>query len=151
MNLCEEIFSIRVDGEDFRRITDNDFWDLIPNWSADDSKIFFLSFRETLDIFMMNADSSNLVEVYDSGFHDSDLHGSSGKLKDLLQSVDQMLKTTPKDIKEEVGNDIRLEMDKIVLGSLGLSKKDVLNLYDELKTLVDLRCEKADNVRKSQK
>ena len=80
MNLCEEIFSIRVDGEDFRRITDNDFWDLIPNWSADDSKIFFLSFRETLDIFMMNADGGNLVEVYDSGFHDSDLHCSGGKL-----------------------------------------------------------------------
>jgi len=62
------------------RLTDNEFGDLIPNWSADDSKIFFLSFHETLDIFMMNADSSNLVEVYDSGFHDSDLHGSSGKL-----------------------------------------------------------------------
>jgi len=80
VNLCEEICSIRVDGEGFMRHTDNDLWDLIPNWSADDSKIVFLSFRETLDIFMMNADGGNIVEVYDSGFHDSDLHCSDGKL-----------------------------------------------------------------------
>jgi len=80
INLCEEICSIRVDGEDFRRITDNILWDLVPNWSADDSQIVFLSFRETLDIFMMDADGGNTVEVYDSGFHDSDLHCSDGKL-----------------------------------------------------------------------
>ena len=80
INLCEEICSIRVDGEDFRRITDNTLCDLVPNWSADDSQIVFLSFRETLDIFMMDADGGNTVEVYDSGFHDSDLHCSDGKL-----------------------------------------------------------------------
>ena len=80
INLCEEICSIRVDGEDFRRITDNILCDLVPNWSADDSQIVFLSFRETLDIFMMDSDGGNTVEVYDSGFHDSDLHCSDGKL-----------------------------------------------------------------------
>ena len=80
INLCEEICSIRVDGEDFRRLTNNDLGDLVPCWSADDSQIFFLSFRETLDIFMMDADGGNIVEVYDSGFHDSDLHCSDGKI-----------------------------------------------------------------------
>lgn len=80
INLCEEICVIRVDGEDYRRLTDNGLWDLVPCWSADDSKIVFLSFRETLDIFMMDADGSNIVEVYDSGFHDSDLHCSDGKI-----------------------------------------------------------------------
>jgi len=80
VNLCEEICSISVDGNDFRRLSDNDLWDLVPNWSADDSQMFFLSFRETLDIFRMDADGGNIVEVYDSGFHDSDLHCSDGKL-----------------------------------------------------------------------
>jgi Tol biopolymer transport system component len=80
INICEEICSIRVDGDDFRRLTDNEFWDLVPCWSDDDSQIAFLSFRETLDIFMMDADGSNIREVYDSGFHDSDLHYSNGKL-----------------------------------------------------------------------
>jgi len=80
INLCEEICSIRVDGNGFRRLTDNEFWDLVPCWSSDDSQIFFLSFRETLDIFRMDADGSNIREVYDSGVHDSDLHCSDGKL-----------------------------------------------------------------------
>jgi Tol biopolymer transport system component len=80
INLCEEICSIRVDGNGFRRLTDNEFWDLVPCWSSDDSQIAFLSFRETLDIFMMDADGSNIIVVYDSGFHDSDLHYSNGKI-----------------------------------------------------------------------
>jgi Tol biopolymer transport system component len=80
INLCEEICSIRVDGDDFKRLTDNEFWDLVPCWSDDDSQIAFLSFRETLDIFMMDADGSNIREVYDSGFHDSDLHYSNDRI-----------------------------------------------------------------------
>jgi hypothetical protein len=80
INLCEEICSICVDGENYRRLTDNEFWDLVPCWSSDDSQIAFLSFRETLDIFMMDADGSKIRAVYDSGFHDSDLHYSNGKI-----------------------------------------------------------------------
>ena len=80
INICEEICSIRVDGENYRRLTDNEYWDLVPCWSSDDSQIAFLSFRETLDIFIMDADGSNIREVYDSGFHDSDLHYSNGKI-----------------------------------------------------------------------
>jgi Tol biopolymer transport system component len=80
VNVCEEICTIRVDGEGYRRLTDNEFGDLVPCWSADDSQIFFLSFRETMDIFMMDADGSDIAEVYDSGFQDSDLHYSDGKI-----------------------------------------------------------------------
>ena len=80
VNTCEEICSIQVDGKDFKRITNNDQWDLLPCWSDDDSSIFFLSFRETLDIYRMDADGGNVIEVYDSGFQDSDLHSSAGKL-----------------------------------------------------------------------
>lgn len=80
VNICEEICSIHVDGKDFTRITNNSLWDLLPCWSADDSSIFFLSFRETLDIYRMDADGGNVVKVYDSGFQDSDLHSSGGRL-----------------------------------------------------------------------
>jgi len=80
INICEEICSIRVDGENYRRLADNEYCDLVPCWSSDDSQIAFLSFRETLDIFIMDADGSNIREVYDSGVHDSDLHCSGGKI-----------------------------------------------------------------------
>ena len=80
IKILEEICSISVNGDDFRRITNDNLWDLVPNWSFDDSAIFFLSFRETLDIFSMDANGKNIIKVYDSGFHDSDLHTSSGKL-----------------------------------------------------------------------
>jgi Tol biopolymer transport system component len=60
--------------------SNNSLWDLVPCWSADDSQIFFLSLRENLDIFRMDADGNNIVKVYDSGFHDSDLHCSDGKI-----------------------------------------------------------------------
>ena len=77
---CEEICSISVDGEDYKRLTDNDQGDIVPCWSADDSQIVFLSFRETLDIYIMDADGGNIREFYDSGFHDSDLHCCNGKI-----------------------------------------------------------------------
>jgi len=80
INLCEEIFSIRIDGSDYKRLTDNSLWDLVPSWSADDSQIFFLSFRENLDIYRMGVEGGNRTVFYDSGFHDSDLHCSDGKI-----------------------------------------------------------------------
>jgi Tol biopolymer transport system component len=63
VNLCQEICSIGVDGTNYRRLTDNRFWDLIPCWTEDDSRIVFLSYRETLDIFMMNADGSEQINI----------------------------------------------------------------------------------------
>ncbi|MCW4033919.1 MAG: hypothetical protein NWF03_00995 [Candidatus Bathyarchaeota archaeon] len=80
VNLCQEICSIDVDGENYRRITDNNSWDLIPCWNSDGSRIFFLSYRENLDIFVMNSDGSNITLFYDSGDHDSDMHYSNGKI-----------------------------------------------------------------------
>jgi Tol biopolymer transport system component len=80
VNLCQEICRVDVNGKNYQRITNNNVWDLIPCWTEDDSKIVFLSFRETLDVFMIDADGKNAVLVYDSGGHDSDLHYSTGKL-----------------------------------------------------------------------
>jgi Tol biopolymer transport system component len=80
VNLCQEICKVDLDGKNYQRITNNNVWDLIPCWTQDDSQIVFLSFRETLDIFMMDSDGTNTVLVYDSGGQDADLHYSSGKL-----------------------------------------------------------------------
>lgn len=71
----EEICTIGVDGRSFTRLTSNNFWDLYPSWSSDDSQIAFLSRQDTdLDIYVMDADGSNARTLYDSGSHDADIH-----------------------------------------------------------------------------
>ncbi len=70
-----EICLLNVDGSNFIRLTENDYWDLYPTWSPDDKKIAFLSFREEdLDIYMMNSDGTNQSKFYDTGSHDADIH-----------------------------------------------------------------------------
>lgn len=69
-----EICTIGVDGSEFKRLTDNEFWDIYPAWSADDSQIAFLSFADTdLDIYVMDRNGSNVRLLYDSGAHDADI------------------------------------------------------------------------------
>jgi Tol biopolymer transport system component len=70
-----EIFAIDVDGENLQRLTDNDYWDLYPVWSPDDSRIAFLTMRDNdMDIYMMNVDGTDVRQFYDSGDHDADIH-----------------------------------------------------------------------------
>jgi len=70
-----EICLIKLDGQNFIRLTNNEYWDLYPTWSSDDSIIAFLSFRENdLDIYKMNVDGTNQFKFYDSGSHDADIH-----------------------------------------------------------------------------
>ncbi len=74
-DIHEEICTLRVDGTDHRRLTDNELWDLCPAWSPDGTQIAFLSGRDgTLDIFMMNASGGNVRKIYDSGGHDAASH-----------------------------------------------------------------------------
>ncbi|MGC1123243.1 MAG: hypothetical protein WBA22_19330 [Candidatus Methanofastidiosia archaeon] len=70
----EEICSIQTDGGNFRRLTNNTVMDTYPCWSPDGERIAFLSFGKTLDIYIMNADGSNMNLLYDSGSHDGDIH-----------------------------------------------------------------------------
>ncbi|MFC2038878.1 TolB family protein [Chloroflexota bacterium] len=73
-NSSMEIFILDTDGNNPIQITDNDFFDLYPAWSPDDSRIAFLSWRETdLDIYAMNADGSGEKKIHDSGYHDADI------------------------------------------------------------------------------
>ena len=71
-----EICLINPDGSEYQRITNNSWLDAYPNWSPDGSKILFLSWSDypdnTLDIFVMDSDSTNPTELYDSGYHDAD-------------------------------------------------------------------------------
>ncbi len=79
-NPFQEICTIDVEGTNYQQITDDNNWYLIPCWTSDDSKIVYLSRRETLDIFIMDTDRSNPVLVYHSGGHDSDMHCCKGKI-----------------------------------------------------------------------
>jgi Tol biopolymer transport system component len=69
-----EIFTIDVDGQNLKRLTDNGYWDVYPAWSQDGTQIAFLSQRESdFDIYMMNADGTGEHLFYDSGLHDGDI------------------------------------------------------------------------------
>ena len=69
-----EIYTMNIDGTGLTRLTDNDGWDLYPNWSPDGSELVFLSWRDSsLDIYKMDADGGNQRLLYDSGGHDADL------------------------------------------------------------------------------
>lgn len=70
-----EIYSICVDGKNLVKITNNNYWDLYPVFSSDDSQIAFLSWRDTdLDIYVMDADGKNDRLLHDSGDHDADIN-----------------------------------------------------------------------------
>lgn len=71
-----------------------------------------------------------------------------GKLQDFLQTVNEILRLKPRNIQSEAENKIRLKMEKYVLGAIGMSKKDILNFYKELVTLVNLRAERATSLKK---
>lgn len=76
-----EICVLGVDGNNFHRVTDNSFWDLYPAWSSDGNRIAFLSKRENdLDIYVMEADGSNIQKLFDSGSHDADIDWKANKI-----------------------------------------------------------------------
>jgi Tol biopolymer transport system component len=59
-----EIYSIRADGSEPKRLTNNDAYDWGPSWSPDGQRIAFTSDLEgNLDIYLMNPDGSGLVQI----------------------------------------------------------------------------------------
>ena len=76
-----EIFTLGVDGQDLQRLTENDVWDLYPSWSPDGTQIVFLSWRESdMDLYVMQADGSNVERLFDSGDHDADVHWATNRI-----------------------------------------------------------------------
>jgi TolB protein len=77
----EEICSIAVDGGDFRRLTDNEYWDLYPCWSPDGTRVAFLSWRwADLDLYVVDASGGEGDSLYDSGSHDADVDWSGDRI-----------------------------------------------------------------------
>ena len=77
----DEICTVGVDGNGFRRLTHNDYMDVYPVWSPDGSRIAYLSWpSETLDVYVMDSDGGNQELLYDSGFHDADIHWRGDKI-----------------------------------------------------------------------
>jgi Tol biopolymer transport system component len=69
-----EIYTMRVDGGEVLRLTDNAYLDTYPAWSPDGAQIAFLSWpAATLDIHLMQAGGGNPRLLYDSGGHDADI------------------------------------------------------------------------------
>jgi len=69
-----EIYMMKIDGKDLKKITQNSYWDLYPAWSPDDTKIAFLSKRgKDLDIYLMDTEGANDKKLYDSGDNDADI------------------------------------------------------------------------------
>lgn len=76
----QEIALLNIDGTAYQRFTTNNYLDAYPTWSPDDKKIAYLSFRKTLDIYMMNSDGSAIKELYDSSLHDADIDWAEDKI-----------------------------------------------------------------------
>ena len=79
-----EICLINSDGSGYQRITNNTWLDAYPSWSPDGTKILFLSWQDypdnTLDIFVMDSNGTNLLELYDSGYHDADCSWTNSQI-----------------------------------------------------------------------
>ncbi|NQT26516.1 hypothetical protein HQ585_14275 [candidate division KSB1 bacterium] len=76
-NENEEICIMDSEGNNFQRLTDNEYLDVYPAFSSQDTCIVFLSsWQETLnlDLYKMDVDGSNQRLFYDSGSHDADVH-----------------------------------------------------------------------------
>ncbi|HYH87460.1 MAG TPA: Ig-like domain-containing protein [Pyrinomonadaceae bacterium] len=59
-----EIFVVNADGTDLRRLTTNSAANSMPTWSADGTRIAFVSFKDgPFDLYYMNTDGSNQTRV----------------------------------------------------------------------------------------
>ena len=82
-----EVCTLNIDGTGFRRLTENNYWDVYPRWSPNGSVILFLSFRDQdLDIYTMNKQGHNIKILYDSGDHDADIDWINDKIVFTSQS-----------------------------------------------------------------
>lgn len=63
-----DIWTVNPDGSGARQITTTPKWDILPDWSADASKIAFVSLREAgFQIWVMNSDSTGQRRLTEGG------------------------------------------------------------------------------------
>ena len=67
-----EIYTMKIDGSDFKKITENNFNDMWPSFSPDDKSIFFQSDRNgNQEIYSMDIDGSNVKRITDNSGSDN--------------------------------------------------------------------------------
>ncbi len=81
-----EIAAVNVDGTGYARLTTNSHLDAYPVWSPDDTRLAYLSFLSTLDMWVMAADGSDAGELFDSGSHDADIDWAEGTIAFTMES-----------------------------------------------------------------
>ena len=60
----EQIFVMDIDGTNVRRVSRGDFYDFLPRWSPDGSRLAFTSSRDgTLGAYSMRLDGSDVVDL----------------------------------------------------------------------------------------
>jgi hypothetical protein len=60
----EQIFVMNVDGTDVRRVSRGDYYDFLPRWSPDGTRIGFTSSRDgSLGIYSMRLDGSDVIDL----------------------------------------------------------------------------------------
>lgn len=70
-----------------------------------------------------------------------------GQLRRFFTMADKMLACRTSIIENELKRDVRMELEKLVLGTIGLSEMNIFNLYKELQALIYLRTERAASTR----
>ena len=76
---------------------------------------------------------------------------NDGKLDEFLKIVELVLNKKPQNIDLEMKDQDRLKMDVIMLKYIGLNKKDVIILYNDLINLVKQREERATSIKRAKK
>jgi type I restriction-modification system DNA methylase subunit len=71
-----------------------------------------------------------------------------GQLRRFFTVADKMLACRTSIIENELKRDVRMELEKLVLGTIGLSETNIFNLYKELQALIYLRTERASSYKK---
>ena len=84
-----EIYTMKLDGSEVTRLTNNSVYDGEPAWSPDGARIAFTSARDgNSDIYVMNADGSEQTQLTHAAVNDGDANWSPDGTRIAFASVD---------------------------------------------------------------
>jgi len=117
-----EIYTANIDGTDVRRLTNTAVAESDPDWSPDGSKLVFARSRtleagSESDIYIMDADGSNVVQVTDGGKNFQPAWSPDGT---QVAYVTQEFFTTKTKIRVQ-----RLDEDRSIYKDVGMGDLDI--------------------------